>query len=251
MTVSPTGPLSSKVAIVTGASGGVGRAIALRFEKDGATVIAAGASGRQNAVAAESQTGRIVPIHCDVTREGDIAQLIGTCKDRFGRLDILCNNSGIGLTPKLLHEASPEDWDRVMGVNARGAFLVTRGALPLMIDTGGGSIINIGSVASHRATAGTAIYAASKGGLLMLTRATALDYVADSIRANIICPGTLATPLLDKHDAEFVNALSARIPMGRLGEPEEVAALAAFLASDDASYITGQSYIVDGGRCAG
>lgn len=243
--------LANKVAIVTGGGAGIGRALTLRFAQEGAWVIATGTGGNEQKVAEEAPGGRVIPMRCNIAVPEDVERLIALCQERFGRLDILCNNAGIGLPRKRVHEVTLEEWDRVMNVNARGTFSMLRAGIPLMLASGGGSIINIGSVGSFRATAGASPYVASKAALLLLTRAAALEYVNEGIRVNTICPGTIATPMLDKHPQEFIDSLAARVPMGRLGEPEEVAALAAFLASDESGFITGQAYIIDGGRCAG
>lgn len=195
--------------------------------------------------------GTIIPMHCDITQANDVEATLKAVEERFGRLDVAVNNAGIGLPRKRLHEIELDEWERLMTVNLTGMFLVMKAALPRMIASGGGSCINIAFTAAFRATALAAPYCASKGGVLQLTRAAALEYVGDNIRVNAICPGTARTPLLDRHPPEVVAQLTARIPMRRLAEPEEVASLALFLASDEARYITGQGHLIDGGRLAG
>jgi NAD(P)-dependent dehydrogenase (short-subunit alcohol dehydrogenase family) len=244
--------LPHKIAIVTGASSGIGRAIALRFASEGARVIAVARSSETlQRVAAEAQ-GEIVVYACDVSQPDQVAALGEFCRKRYGRLDVLANNAGIGgESNKRLHEVSIESFDRVMSVNVRGAFLVLRQAVALMLESGGGAIVNMASIGSFRATPGSGAYITSKGALLMMTRTAALEYVKDNIRVNAVCPGVIRTAILDDAPPELMQTLQARVPQGRMGTPEEVASVALFLASDEASHVTGASYFVDGGRGAG
>jgi NAD(P)-dependent dehydrogenase (short-subunit alcohol dehydrogenase family) len=244
------GRLENKIAIVTGAGSGIGRAITLRFAAEGARVIAADITDKEKEVAAEAQ-GEVLPFRCDVANPEQVQALMEFCRKRFGRLDVLCNNAGIGGRSALLHETSLEDWDRVMNVNVRGAFLVLKYAIPLMIDSGGGSIVNMASLGSFRASPRVGAYFTSKGALKLLTQAAALEYVDAHIRVNAICPGTVETPLLALAPADMREMMLKRVPQARFGTPEEVASLALFLASDEATYITGASYVIDGGRSAG
>ena len=244
------GRLQNKIAIVTGAGSGIGRAIALRFAAEGARVIAADITGKEKEVAAEAQ-GEAIPFHCDVANPEQVQALMEFCSTRFGRLDVLCNNAGIGGRSALLHETSLEDWDRVMNVNVRGAFLVLKYAIPLMMKSGGGSIVNMASLGSFRASPRVGAYFTSKGALKLLTQAAALEYVDAQIRVNAICPGTVETPLLALAPPDMREMMLKRVPQARFGTPEEVASLALFLASDEATYITGASYVIDGGRSAG
>jgi NAD(P)-dependent dehydrogenase (short-subunit alcohol dehydrogenase family) len=246
------GRLPDKIAIVTGASSGIGRAIALRFAAEGARVIAvARRLEKLQGVAAESQ-GEVTPYACDISQPEAVEALGEFCRQRYGRLDVLANNAGIGgESNKRLHELSMESFDRVMNVNVRGALLVLRQAVALMLESGGGAIVNMASIGSFRATAGSGAYITSKGALLMMTRTAALEYVKDNIRVNAVCPGVIRTGILDNAPEELISMLQARVPQGRMGTPEEVAAVALFLASDEASHVTGASYFVDGGRGAG
>jgi NAD(P)-dependent dehydrogenase (short-subunit alcohol dehydrogenase family) len=244
------GRLQDKIALVTGASTGIGRAVAIRFAEEGARVLAVARGAAVDTLAGQS-SGRIETLHCDVTDPAQVAALADHCRWRFGHIDVLCNNAGIGgRTQVRIHELDVEDWDRVLATNLRGAFLVLRYTIPLMLEAGGGSIVNMASIGSFRATPGSAAYITSKGGLLMLTRTAALEYVKDNIRVNAVCPGVTRTEILTNLPAEVTEMLTARVPMGRMGTPEEVASLTLFLASDEASYITGAAYIIDGGRGA-
>ena len=243
------GKLDGKVAIVTGAASGLGKAMALRLSKEGAQVIAVGRSSNMENVSAEGNAD-IFPFQCDVSDQVQVAALHLECKRRYGRLDILCNNAGVVSPKKRIHETSIDDWDRVMAINVRGMFLVLRHSLQLMLESGGGSVVMMGSVASHRGVPGTSPYNCSKGAILSLTRTAALEYAQDNIRVNIICPGIARTRLLDAVGPDVMERMVADIPQGRLCDPEEVAALALFLASDEARHITGASYLIDGGRCA-
>jgi NAD(P)-dependent dehydrogenase (short-subunit alcohol dehydrogenase family) len=245
------GLLQDKVAVVTGAGSGIGRAIALRFAAEGATVVAADVSGKERDVAEEAE-GQVEPFTCDVTEERSILSLMEHCRERYGRLEVLANNAGIAGARARIHEMDMAEFDRVMAVNVRGSYLVLKHALPLLMEApSGASVVNTASIGGFRATPGSSPYITSKGAQVMMTRVAALEYVEDGIRVNAVCPGTTQTAILDGSTPEMLEMLSARIPMGRLGGPDEVANLALFLASDQASYITGQCYVIDGGRSAG
>jgi meso-butanediol dehydrogenase/(S,S)-butanediol dehydrogenase/diacetyl reductase len=232
-----------KVAVVTGAAGGLGAAVARKLDEEGATVVATD----RKAFTSE----RFVTVACDVADDAEVRRLFDTCRQRFGRVDLLFNNAGISGAPaRRVHEYELETWDGVLGVNLRGAFLVLRHALPLML-TGGGAIVNTASVGAFRARPGFSAYTASKAALAMLTRQAALEYARDGIRVNGIAPGLIDTPLVGDLPPEMRAGALAQIPLGRLGTPAEVASLVTFLLSDEASYITGQTYVIDGGRSEG
>lgn len=240
--------LQGKVALVMGASSGIGLAVAKRFAAEGARVFAAA----RRAEVATLPSATVIPFRADISRPEDVDAMVRACRQRFGRLDILCNNAGIGGPAGVrIHELGLEDWDRVMATNLRGAFLTLRAAIPLMLASGGGSIINMASVGSFRASPGSSAYISSKGGLLMLTRTAALEYVQDNIRVNAVCPGMTETEILKALSPEQLAEMNKRSPLGRMNTPEEVASLTLFLASDESSGITGAAYIIDGGRCAG
>jgi NAD(P)-dependent dehydrogenase (short-subunit alcohol dehydrogenase family) len=244
------GRLQGKVAIVTGAGAGIGRAVALRFAKEGARVIAVTGSVSGQTVAAEAQ-GEASFFRCDVSDPDQVQALMAHCQERYGRLDVLINNAGVSpAKPVRLHEVSLEDWDRVQNINVRGAFLVLKYALPLMLKCGGGSVVNMASIGSFRASPRASAYITSKGAMLMLTRVAALEYVDDNIRVNAVCPGAIMTPMVENSGPASIEYLTSKIPQGRMGTPEEVASLCLFLASDEASHIVGASYLIDGGRGA-
>jgi NAD(P)-dependent dehydrogenase (short-subunit alcohol dehydrogenase family) len=199
--------------------------------------------------------GRAEFVHADVSRSADVQAMVQAAVERFGRLDVLFNNAGIAVFKGVL-ETSEEEWDRVLAVNLRGIFLGTKYAAPEMRRVGGGSIINTSSVHGMRTVAGLAAYAASKHGVIGLTRAAALDLAKDNIRVNCIQPGAIETPIMRANlravgdEEEEFRKISAAEPLGRVGRPEEIARMALFLAGDDAGFITGAPFAVDGGLLA-
>ena len=249
---------TGKVAVVTGAANGIGAACARLFAASGASVSlwdvdAAAAQALAAQIAAQAGgASRVQAVRCDVSRRADVEAATAAAVAAFGRIDILVNNAGIFRAAEFL-EITEDDWDAVLGVNLKGAFLVGQAVGRQMAATGGGAIVNMSSVNGVMAIPTIASYNASKGGINQLTRAMALALADHGIRVNAVAPGTIATELARKAvlgSAEATERIMGRTPMRRLGEPEEVAAVCAFLASDAASYMTGEIVAVDGGRLA-
>jgi len=245
--------LHDKVALVTGAATGIGRAIATRFVAEGARVVINHRPTAQEVQAADALASQLGPaavaIAADVTRREDVARMLEGAIAHFGRLDIAVNNAGIEIKKPFV-EVSDEDWERVVAVNLYGGFVVSQIAARHMVRQGqGGKLIFISSVHEDIPFPGYAAYCASKGGVRMLMRNLALELAPYGISANSIAPGAIATPInqavLD--DPVAMRNAIGEIPVGRFGRPEEVASVAVFLASDEAQYVTGSSYFVDGG----
>lgn len=249
-----TDRLADKVCLITGAGSGIGRASAVRFAEEGAVVAVADI----DQVAATQtvdllQTGRGAAFTVDVTDPEECERLAHDVIDRFGRIDVLFNNAGIAGVGTL-HETPIDLWDRVIAVNVRGVFLVARAVLPMMIAAGRGSIINMSSTIAEIGLANRASYAASKGAVLALTRQMQADYAVHGIRVNALLPGTIHTPFVDRylHDSyedpvAGLEILKRRQLTGDLGRPEDVAAAALFLASDESAFVLGSGMFVDGG----
>lgn len=245
--------LTGMVAVVTGAGRGIGETIARSFDAEGARVVVSDITGQQDRVAADLRQDSLA-IEADVGKDGDIEALIRRTVEEFGRLDILCNNAGIDGELKPLAQTPVENFDRVVTVNLRGVFLGMRYAIPAMLDNGGGSIINIASVAGLVALSGTSAYAASKAGVMGLTRVAAAEYGPAGIRVNAICPGVIKTPMLEELEraapevhAQIVSHAESMTAAKRLGRPDEIATLATYLASPESSFLTGAAIPVDGG----
>jgi NAD(P)-dependent dehydrogenase (short-subunit alcohol dehydrogenase family) len=250
--------LSGKSALITGGGTGIGRACALAFAAEGAKVAIAGRRKEPlEAVAREIQVsgGNALAFECDVVDRTAVEGAIATVTRQFGRLEILVNNAG-AIVVGSVEETSDEDWNRVLGINMTGTFLLSRAAIPALRQSGGGSIINIGSYLGIAGRRQRAAYCAAKAGVAGLTRAMALDHAPDKIRVNCICPAMIETEMATQSLSKTANPEAARklriaeIPLGRLGKPEDVAFMAVYLASDESSWVTGVSFPLDGGQTA-
>jgi NAD(P)-dependent dehydrogenase (short-subunit alcohol dehydrogenase family) len=246
--------LANKVAVITGAGSGMGKAMAEMFTAEGAKVVCTDISGQEKEVAAAIGTAAL-PLHVDVSKEEDVRNMIAFAEERFGRLDILCNNAGFGGGMAPRHEQTTENWDRIHATNLRGVFFGMKYGVMSMMKTGGGAIVNTTSASGVVGWKHHSIYGAAKAGVNQLTKSAALDYAHLKIRINAVAPGTIWTGLVQasKQYAEPPPGYFRLpgIPMDRWGTAREIAAAALFLASDDASYITGHILPVDGGYCVG
>ena len=249
------GRLAGRVALVTGAGSGIGEAIARRFGREGATVVATDVDGSTAARTADqirAAGGIALDLRLDVTSEADVRDRIASAVTSTGRLDVLVNNAGAGVAGDLL-EMDLATWDRMLRLNLTATFLCVQAVLPGMLAQGGGSIINISSVNGLLAV-GEEPYSAAKAGVINLTRNICIRHGRQGVRANVICPGTIRTPNWTSRiqaRPDIVDRLAAWYPAGRIGEPEDVAAAALFLASDESGFINGAILPVDGGLTAG
>lgn len=245
-----TARFAGRIVLVTGGGNGIGAAIARRLTDEGATVAVLDLDESADAVAAGIGDSAFA-IRADVADAGQVGAAFASLVQRFGRIDVVANNAGVSGGSVPFHELTDDTFDTVMSVNLRGAFLVLRESLNVMLRQGHGAIVNTGSIGSFRATRGAGAYITSKGGILMMTRQAAHEYADKGVRVNAVCPGTIETRLVERAPRAIHEELIGQIPMGRFGRAEEIAAAVAFLASDDASYVTGEALVVDGGRNAG
>lgn len=246
------GVLSGKVAIITGAGSGIAAAAARLFHKEGARIALADVSGKEGDLAAELGE-RAVACRADVSKSDDVKAMIGRTIAEFGQVDILCNVAGITGPPGSLEDAREEDFDAVIAVNIRGLLLSMKYALPHLVEGNGGVIVNISSETALVGMPGLAVYSATKGAIIATTRVIAAEYASKGVRANVICPGGIETPIYLEHlarDPESVDKTVSLIPAGRVGKPEEIAQAMLFLASEASSYMTGAVVPVDGGQTA-
>jgi NAD(P)-dependent dehydrogenase (short-subunit alcohol dehydrogenase family) len=252
-----TGKLAGKTAVVTGAGSGIGRAAAVLFAREGAAV----AVVDLNAEAAKDTAGEIaasggsaLPVVANVADRLQVTSAFEQIRNEYRHVDVLYNNAGVNSAGSVI-DATEDDWDRSFAVNAKGTFLCSQAAAPGMVAAGGGSIINQGSVAALAGIANFASYCAAKGAVVALTRSMSVDLAPRGVRVNVICPGTVYTPLMEpmlraRGGGDMAAGLAltvAKYPIGRLGTPEEIAAVALFLASDDSSFMTGSVVTADGG----
>ncbi len=247
--------LEGKRTIVTGAGSGIGRAIALRLASEGASIVLADVDEEAAESVANEIDGETLVHKTDVTRDGDVETLVGLAVSEWGGLDVMVNNAGVGVAGTAV-TTTEEEYERVMDVCVRGTFLGMRHAIPAMAESGGGSVINMSSVAALVGLVDRAVYSAAKGAILAMTRASAIDHIGEGVRVNCIAPGTVDTPWVARitsgyDDPEEARAnMQARQPHGRFVAPEEIAAMAAYLAADESASVIGACMIVDGGVTA-
>jgi 2-keto-3-deoxy-L-fuconate dehydrogenase len=252
--------LQGKAAVVTGAGSGIGAAIARLFARRGASVAAVdrdGAAAEEIAAEVTAAGGRASAHACDVSEAAPVDALFRDLAAAYPRLDILVNNAGIAHVGTI-EQTTPEDFDRLYRVNVFGVYLCARAVVPVMLAQGGGVILNMASIASLIGLPDRFAYSMTKGAVLTMTRSIAVDYVKRGIRCNCICPARVHTPFVDGYlarnypgrEAEMMRELSAYQPIGRMGRPEEIAQLALYLCSDEAGFVTGQAYPIDGGVTA-
>lgn len=244
--------LEGKVAIVTGGASGIGETTVRLFAKEGAKVVIADFSARGNELAEElKQAGfDALFVKTDVTKEDEVKNMVSATVEKYGKVDILFANAGIAKDAPG-HLLSLDDWQRTIDINLTGVFLCDKYVIEQMLAQGtGGAIVNCGSIHSHAGKAGVTAYSSAKGGVKLLTQTLGLTYAKQGIRVNAVCPGYIDTPLIAGRNEALNEHLIGLHPMGRLGKPEEVAKAVLFLASDDASFVTGTSLLVDGGYTA-
>jgi NAD(P)-dependent dehydrogenase (short-subunit alcohol dehydrogenase family) len=248
------GSFTGKVAFVTGAGTGIGRATALAFAREGARVAVVGLTDVDNQETVrliEQQGGKAVAATCDVTRTEDVKAALATTIDAFGRLDYAFNNAGVEQKPALAADLEEAEWDRILDTDLRGLFLCLKHEIPLILAQGGGAIVNTSSGAGVIGIPKSLAYTAAKHGVIGLTRSAALDYAPQNIRINAVCPGYIDTPMMDRFTGDTPEGRAkvvAEEPIGRMGTPEEIANAVIWLCSDASSFVVGHALVVDGGQ---
>ncbi|WP_442737967.1 glucose 1-dehydrogenase [Streptomyces pseudogriseolus] len=248
---------ANKVAFVTGAGSGIGRATATAFAAEGADVVVAdidSAGNEETARLAAEQGGRVLTVKCDVTSSSDIRAAVEQTVREFGRLDVAFNNAGIEQPPAPLVDIEEEEWSRLLDIDLRSAFLCMKYEIPAMLENGGGSIVNTSSGAGVVGIRGQAAYVAAKHGIIGLTKSAALDYAAQGVRVNAICPGIIETPMMNRFSGGTPEGRARVIgqePVGRMGSPEEIASAVLWLSSDLGAFATGHAMVIDGGQTVG
>ena len=254
MNATKSASFTGKVAFVTGAANGIGRSAALAFARHGASVAVADVAVEGNQETArliQERGGRALAVRCDVTRTEDVQRALNATIEAFGRLDFAFNNAGVEYAIKPLAEVSEAEWDRIVDIDLRGVFVCMKHEIPLMLEQGGGAIVNTSSGAGIKGFKGGAVYVAAKHGVVGLTKAAALDYAASNIRINAVCPGIIDTPMMDRFSGgtpEGRQAVIAQEPVGRMGTADEIGAAVVWLCSDAASFVVGHAMVVDGGQ---
>ncbi|MDP6041253.1 MAG: SDR family NAD(P)-dependent oxidoreductase [Candidatus Latescibacteria bacterium] len=240
--------LTDQTAIVTGAAQGIGKAIAERLSAAGATVAIADLNFDNAKQTAKDIGTNALAVQIDVADAKRVRSTINTCLEHWGHIDILVNNAGIVGRDVPVKDLTEDDWDQVLDINLKGTFLCSRAVLPSMLKQKKGTIVSVASISGKEGNPSMAPYSVSKAGIICFTKALAKEHLQDNIRVNCVSPALIETPLIAEVDQEQLDYMTSKIPLGRLGQPEEVAAVVHFLASNDASFVTGQCYDVSGGR---